>query len=39
MLDCLNKTKNTYKNGIKVSLIKSGLRDLKNEIKICLKMK
>ena len=33
MLDDLNKTKNTYNNGVNVSLIRSGLRDLRNEIK------
>ena len=33
MLESLDSTKSTYKNGVKVSLIKSGLRDLKNEIK------
>ena len=33
MLESLDNTKGTYKNGVKVSLIKSGLRDLKNEIK------
>ena len=33
MLESLDNTKSTYKNGIKVSLIRSGLRDLKNEIK------
>ena len=33
MLESLDNTKGTYKNGIKVNLIKSGLRDLKNEIK------
>ena len=30
MLESLDNTKSTYKNGGKVSLIKSGLRDLKN---------
>ena len=33
MLKRLDNTKGTYKNGVKVTLIKSGLRDLKNEIK------
>ena len=33
ILELLDNTKGTYKNGVKVSLIKSGLRDLKNEIK------
>ena len=33
ILESLDSTKSTYKNGVKVSLIKSGLRDLKNEIK------
>ena len=33
MLESLDNTKSTYVNGIKVSLIKSALRDLKNEIK------
>ena len=31
MLNVLNRSKNTYRNGVKVSLIKSGLIDLKNE--------
>ena len=33
MLESLNNTKNTYKNGVKLTLIRSGLRDLKNEIR------
>ena len=33
MLESLNNTKNTYTNEVKVSLIKSGLGDLENEIK------
>ena len=33
MLETLFDTRDSYKNGVKVSLIKSGLRDLKNEIK------
>ena len=33
MLEYLFKTKGTYKNSVRVSLIKAGLRDLKNEIK------
>ena len=33
MLESSDNTKGTYKNGVKVNLIKSGLRDLKNEIK------
>ena len=33
MLESLDNTKGTYKNGVKVNLIKCGLRDLKNEIK------
>ena len=33
MLESLDNTKGTYKNAVKVSLIKSRLRDLKNEIK------
>ena len=32
MLEGLDNKKGIYKNGVKVSLIKSGLRDLKNEI-------
>ena len=32
MLESLDNTKGTYKSGVKVSLIRSGLRDLKNEI-------
>ena len=32
-LESLDGTKITYRNGVKVSLIKSGLRDLKNETK------
>ena len=33
MLESLDNTKNTYINGVKVSLIKSGLTYLENEIK------
>ena len=33
MLNFLFKTKGDYKNSVRVSLIKAGLRDLKNEIK------
>ena len=33
MLNYLFKTKGDYKNSVRVSLIKAGLRDLKNEIK------
>ena len=33
MLEILDNAKGTYKNGVKVNLIKSGLRDLKTEIK------
>ena len=33
MLESLSNARSTYKNGVKVSLIKSGLRDLRNEIK------
>ena len=33
MLESLDNTKGTYRNGVKVSLIKIGLRDLKNKIK------
>ena len=33
MLDDLNKTKNTYNNGVNVSLIRSGLRDLRSAFK------
>ena len=33
MLQSLENTRNTYKNGVKVSLIKIRLRDLKNQIK------
>ena len=33
MLESLNSTKNTDINGVKASLSKSGLGDLKNEIK------
>ena len=33
MLESLDNTKGPYTNGVKVSLIKSGLRDLKNKIK------
>ena len=33
MLESLDGTKITYRNGVKVSLIKSGLRALKNETK------
>ena len=33
MLDDLKKTKNTYNNGVNVSLIRSGLRDWRSEIK------
>ena len=33
MLNYLFETKGTYKNSVRVSLIKAGLRDLKNEIK------
>ena len=33
MLESLENTRNTYKNGVKVSLVKSGLRDFKNEVK------
>ena len=33
MLETLDNTKGTCENGVKVSLIKSGLIDLKNEIK------
>ena len=33
MLRSLDNTKVTYKNGAKVSLIKDGLRDLRNEIR------
>ena len=32
MLNDLNKSKNPYRNGVKISLIKSELTDLKNEI-------
>ena len=34
MLESLDNAKGTYKNRVKVTLIKSGLKDLKNEIKI-----
>ena len=33
MLEYLFKTKGTYKNSVRVSLIKAGLKDLKNDIK------
>ena len=33
MLESLDNTKSTYKNEVKVRLIKSGSRDFKNEIK------
>ena len=33
MLEILDNTKSTGKNGVKVNLIKSGLKDFKNEIK------
>ena len=33
MLGSVDNTKSTYKNGVKVSLIKSGLRDLQVEVK------
>ena len=39
MLENLFDTRDTYKNGVRVSLIKYGLRGLKNEIKQCLKIK
>ena len=38
MLGCLFKTKDIYKNETRISLIKNGLRDLKNEIKHMPKM-
>ena len=37
-LGCLFKTKDIYKNETRISLIKNGLRDLKNEIKQMPKM-
>ena len=39
MLQSLENTRNTYKNGVKVSLIKIRLRDLKNQIKQMFKNK
>ena len=38
MPEYLFRTKGTYKNAVRVSLIKAGLRDLKNEIKQAPKM-
>ena len=35
----LNKTNDKDKNNVLVSLIKSGLKDLKEKFKICLKKK